>query len=150
MKLARLGPLALTAAVLVTGCSADDAEAEIRAVLAAAEAAAEARDVGFFRDFTGSGYRDMRGNDREQLLNMLRGYFIVHQKIEIVSRVEEIRIEGVDAAHAVVHAGVVGQRAGESLLGGIGGDLYRFEVELIDDGGEWRMIGAKWERGTGE
>jgi hypothetical protein len=149
MKLARLGPLAL-AAVLVTGCSVDDDEAEIRAVLAAAEAAAEARDVGFFRDFAGSGYRDMRGNDREQLLNMLRGYFIVHQKIEIVSRVEEIRIEGVDAARAVVHAGLAGQRAGDSLLGGIGGDLYRFEVELIDDGGEWRMIGAKWERGTGE
>jgi hypothetical protein len=150
MKLARLGPLALTAALLGTGCSADDAETEIRAVLAAAEAAAEERDVGFFRDFVGSGYRDPRGNDREQLLNMLRGYFIVHQKIEIVSRVEEIRIEGVDAARAVVHAGLVGQRAGESLLGGIGGDFYRFEVELIDDGGEWRMIGAKWERVVGE
>jgi hypothetical protein len=152
MKLARLRPLALTAALLVTGCGADpaDAEGEIRAVLAAAEAAAEARDVGFFRDFAGSGYRDMRGNDRDQLLNMLRGYFIAHQKIEIVSRVDEIRIEAVDAAHAVVHAGFVGQRTGEPLLGGLGGDLYRFEVELIDDGGEWRMIGAKWERGTGE
>jgi hypothetical protein len=150
MKLARLGPLAFTAALLGTGCSPDDPDAEVRAVLAAAEAAAESRDTGFFRDFVGSGYRDARGNDREQLLNMVRGYFIANQRIEIVSRIEEVRLDGAGAADAVVHAALVGQRAGESLLGGIGGDFYRFEIELIDDGGEWRMIGAKWEREAGE
>ena len=76
----------------------------------------------------------------------MRGYFIAHQRIEIVSRIDEIRLEGADAARAVVHAGLAGQRAGETLLGGVGADLYRFELELVDDGGEWRMIGAKWER----
>jgi hypothetical protein len=150
MKLARLGPLACTIALLGTGCGADDPDAEIRAVLAAAEAAAEARDTGFFRDFIGDGSRDTHGNDREQLLNLLRGYFIAHQKIEIVSRVEEVRMDASDAADAVVHAALVGQRAGDSALGGIGGDFYRFEIELVDDGGEWRMIGAKWERAVGE
>jgi hypothetical protein len=150
MKLARLGPLALSAALLVTSCGAEDPETEIRAVLAAAEAAAEARDVGFFRGFVGSAYRDARGNSREELLNMLRGYFVAHQQIEVVSRIDEIRLEGVDAAHAVVHAGLMGRRSGESLLGGLGGDLYRFEIELIEDRGEWRMIGAKWERAAGE
>jgi hypothetical protein len=44
----------------------------------------------------------------------------------------------------------MGRRSVESLLGGLGGDLYRFEIELIEDGGEWRMIGAKWERAAGE
>jgi hypothetical protein len=150
MKLARLGPLALSVTLVTTSCSRDDPEAEVRATLAAAEAAVEARDVGFFRDFVGSGYADARGNDREQLVNMLRGYFIANQRIEIVSRVDEIRLDGPDAAHAVVHAGIVGQRAGESVLGGRGGDPYRFEIELIDDGGEWRMIGAQWVRATGE
>ena len=150
MKIARLGPLAAAAAVLATGCSQHDPEAAIRAVLAAAETAAEARDTGFFRDFVGAGYRDTRGNDREQIINMLRGYFLTNQKVEIVSRVDEIRLDGAGAAKAVVHAALVGQRAGESLLGGIGGDFYRFEIELIDDGGEWRMIGAKWERGAAQ
>ena len=70
MKLARLGPLALSAALVATAAATDDPEAEIRATLAAAEAAAEARDVGFFRDFVGAGYRDTRGNDREQLLGI--------------------------------------------------------------------------------
>ena len=150
MKFARLGPFAAAAALLVTGCSQDDPEAEIRAVLAAAETAAEARDTGFFRDLIGDGYRDARGNDREQLINLLRGYFLANQKIEVVSRVEEVRLDGAGAAHAIVDAALVGQRAGESLLGGLGGDFYRFQIELVDDGGEWRMIGAKWERGAGQ
>jgi hypothetical protein len=150
MKLARLGPLVLSAVLATTSCSASDPEAEIRATLAAAQAAAEARDLGFFRDFVGSGYRDAEGNDREQLLNMLRGLFVTHQKIEIVSRIDEIRLEGADAARAVVHAGLAGRRGGESLLGGLDADLYRFEAELVDVDGQWRMIGAKWNRGTGD
>ena len=53
---------------------------------------------------------DTRGNDRDELHSMLRGYFIANQRIEIVSRVDEIVLEGADAARAVVHAGMVGQR----------------------------------------
>src|SRR5688500_6157191 len=80
--------LACALAILGTSCAADDPEAKIRALLAAAEAAAEDRDIGFFRDVLGESYRDARGNDREEMLRKLRGYFIANQRIEIVSRVE--------------------------------------------------------------
>jgi hypothetical protein len=150
MKLARLGPLALSATLLGTSCGNDDPEREIRATVAAAAAAVESRDVGFFRDFVATAYHDSRGNDREQLLNLVRGYFIAHQRIAIVSRVEEVRLEGSDAAHAVVHAGLAGQRVDESLLSGVGADVYRFDIELVDDGGKWRIIGAQWQREVGE
>jgi len=138
------------AATLVAGCGAGDPEAEIRAVLAAAEEAAEARDTGFFSDLLGPGYRDSRGNDREEAVRMIRGYFIANQRIEIVSRVDEVVLEGGDAARAVVHAGMVGQRAGEGLIGGARGDLYRFELELVNDGGDWQIIGAEFGRALGE
>src|SRR5262245_2670920 len=108
--------IASALAVLASGCQASDPEAEIRALLAAAEEAAEARDVGFFGDVLGDGYRDARGNDRDEALRMLRGYFIANQRIEIVSRVDEIVIEGGDAARAVVHAGMVGRRTDSSLI----------------------------------
>ena len=77
-------------AVLATGCGAGDPEAEIRALLAAAEEAAEARDVGFFGDALADGYSDARGNDRDEILRELRGYFIANQRIEILSRIDEI------------------------------------------------------------
>jgi hypothetical protein len=137
-------------AALASGCAPSDPEAEIRALLAAAEQAAEERDVGFFGGALGSGYRDTRGNDRDALLRQLRGYFIANQRVEIVSRIDEITLEGADAARAVVHAGMVGQRSGATLIAGVQADLYRFELELVNDGGEWQIIGADFRRAMGE
>jgi hypothetical protein len=83
-------------------------------------------------------------------MRRVRGYFIANQRIEIVSRVDEIVLQGTDAARAVVHAGMLGQRSGAALLGGVDADLYRFELELVNDGGEWRIIGADWDRALGD
>ena len=142
--------LACALAVLATGCAADDPEAEVRALLAAAEAAAEGRDTGFFGDVLAESYRDAHGNDREAALRRLRGYFIANQRIEIVSRIDEIVIEGEDAARAVVHAGMLGRRTGAPLIDGIDADLYRFELELVNAGGDWQVIGADFRRAMGD
>ena len=137
------------AAVLVSGCAASDPEAEIRALLAAAESAAEARDVGFFDDVLSDAYRDTRGYDREETLRSLRGYFIANQRVDILSRVDEIVIEGDGAARAVVHAGMLGRRT-NALLDGVDADLYRFELELVNENGEWQVIGADIGRAVGD
>ena len=71
-----------------------------------------------------------------QAIGTIRGYFIAHSGIEIVSRVEDVTLTSAEAARAVVHAGLVGQRAGEPLLGGVEGELYRIELELVEDAGE--------------
>ena len=142
--------LACALAVLATGCAADDPEAEIRALLAAAETAAEGRDTGFFGDVLGESYRDTRGNDREEMLRTLRGYFIANQRIEIVSRVDEIVVEGDGTARVVVHAGMLGRRTGAALIDGIDADLYRFELALVNDDGNWQVIGADFRRALGE
>ena len=137
-------------AVLATGCGAGDPEAEIRALLAAAEEAAEARDVGFFSGVLADGYRDARGNDRDEMLRNLRGYFIANQRIEILSRIDEIVVEDDGSARAVVHAGMVGRRAGAELIDGIDADLYRFELTLVKDGAEWQVASADFRRAVGE
>ena len=142
--------IAFAAAVLASGCGASDPEAEVRALLVAAEEAAEARDVGFFGDAIGANYRDARGNDREALLRMLRGLFIANQRIEIVSRIDEIVIDGQGAARAVVHAGMLGRRAAAPLIDGIDADLYRFELELVNADGDWQVVGADFRRAVGD
>jgi hypothetical protein len=144
------GVVPAVAAVLASGCAASDPETEIRALLAAAEEAAEARDVGFLGSALGAGYRDARGNDRDELIRMVRGLFIANQRIEIVSRIDEIVLEGEDAARAVVHAGIVGRRAGAALIDGVDAELYRFELELVNEGGDWQIIGADYRRALGE
>lgn len=139
--------LALT---LVGGCGVSDPEAQIRTLLAAAEEAAEERDMGFFGDLIGESYRDARGNDRDELLRMVRGHFIANQRVEIVSRVDEVELQGVDAARVVLHAGTLGQRTGAEALAGMSADLYRVELELTAAGGDWQIIGARWSRALGE
>ena len=142
--------LASALAVLGTGCGAADPQAEIRALLAEAEEAAEARDVGFFSGVLADGYRDARCNDRDEMLRKLRGYFIANQRIEILSRVDEIVVESDGSARAVVHAGMVGRRAGAELIDGIEADLYRFELTLVNDGAEWQVASADFRRAVGE
>ena len=136
-------------AALAQGCAPSDPEAEIRALLAAAEQAAEARDAGFFADALGANFRDASGSDRDEVLRMVRGYFIANQRVEVLSRVDEVTLEGADAARAVVHAALVGQRPGGALLG-VDSDIYRFELELVNEDGDWQIIGAKWSRALGE
>jgi hypothetical protein len=142
--------MAVLAVGAVTACGTVDPTDAIRARLADAVQAAEARDTGFFRDLLAAGYRDDRGNDRAAAIELVRGFFLVNQKVEIVSRVEEVTLEGADAAHAVVQAGLVGQRSGAAMLGGLHGDLYRFRLELVNESGDWRIIGAQWQRASGE
>ena len=140
----------LSALAVLAGCGAGDPEAEIRALLAEAEEAAEARDVGFFSAVLADGYRDARGNDRDEMLRQLRGYFVANQRIEILSRVDEIVVEDDGSARAVVHAGMVGRRAGAELIDGIDADLYRFELTLVNDGAEWQVASADFRRAVGE
>src|SRR5262245_55149974 len=142
--------LASALAVLAAGCGAQDPEAEIRALLAAAEEAAEARDVGFFGGVLADGYRDARGNDREEVVRRLRGYFIANQRIEILSRVDEIVVEGDGSARAVVYVGMAGRRADAGLIDGIDADLYRFELLLVNARREWTVLGAEIARTEGE
>ena len=142
--------LASAFAVLATGCGADDPEARIRALIADAEQAAEARDVGFFSGVLADRYSDARGNDRDAMLRALRGYFIANQRIEILTRVDEIVMEGDGVARAVVHAGLVGQRADARVIDGVDADLYRFELELVDDGDYWKVTRADFRRAVGE
>lgn len=137
-------------AVFAAACGPADSTAEIRELLAGAGKAAEQRDTGYFRDLLGKSYRDARGNDRDEMLRFIRGYFLTHSHIEVVSRIDSVELEGRDAAHAVLHAGLLGHRAGESLLGGVQGDLYRVELELVAQDGAWQVIGANWRSQVGD
>ena len=134
-------------AAVLAGCSRPDPETELRALVAAAAQAAEERDGGFFRGLIDRGYRDSRGNDRDAMLNLVRGYLLTHSNIEIISRVEEVTLSGVDAAEIVLQAAIVGQRAGQRLLG-VDGRMYRIELELVRDG-DWRVIGASYGPAVG-
>lgn len=130
------------AAALLAGCSAPSPPEEaVRAWLEAAEAAVEERDRGRLVGMIAGHYVDARGNDRVAVEQRLRLYFLRNRNILIASNIEELEIVGGTAAHVVLTAGLAGTDANPF---GLRADAYRFELELVEEDGEWLLIGADW------
>jgi hypothetical protein len=135
---------------LLLGCSGDpeSPEAQVRATLAEAEAAAEDRDVGFFEELLAEDYSDHRGRNRQEIINSTKFYFVRHQSIHVLSRIDSIEFPIPELAKVELVAGLAG-RGKESSALDLEADAYRFELELRqDDAGDWRLIGASWRRGV--
>jgi hypothetical protein len=45
---------------------------------------------------------------------------------------------------------MLGRRTGAALIDGIDADLYRFELELVNAGGDWQVVGAEFRRAVGD
>lgn len=116
-------------------------EEALHAWVAEAELAAESRDRGALMDMISENYTDSRGNDFAAIDKMLRVYFFRQQTVVIVTRISDIQIHGVGAASVTVIAGMAGS---QGSIASLDADAYQFELELQDEDGDWRLIGARW------
>jgi hypothetical protein len=130
--------VAFAALLLLSACSSTSDEDQVRAVIAAAEKAAEARDTSELMDLVADDYADSRGFDKAQLTQYLRGYFLIHPKIEIVTRIGEIEFETANRARLDVEVVMVGTQ-GNSAAASLTGDLESMKVELQRRGSEWMV-----------
>ena len=86
-------------------------------------------------------YTDARGNERADIENMLRVYFLRQHKIALLASIEEITVYDDTAAKIKMTVGMAGMN--DSVLG-LSADAYRFELELENDADEWQLISARW------
>ena len=141
----------LTVCVVVTftlaGCGAkSSAEEEVRALVASAETAAEERDVGDVMKLIADDYSDAQGFDKAQLTNFLRGYFVMHPKIELVVDIGAVEFPADGLARTRVTIAMVGTQ-GTATDSSATGDLETVELELQRKGDEWRVTRADRVRG---
>ena len=111
------------------GVSSSD-EQQVRALFADAEAAAEQRDASDVLAFVADDYEDANGNDKTQLQNFLRGYFLANPKIELLVNVESLEFP----ADGLAQAKLTVTRVSLSEP-----DRLHLAVELRRTGGEWRV-----------
>ena len=136
------------AVVLVLACSGDPASPEerVRAVLAAIETAAEARDVGALRAHVSEGYADPRGNDAQALARIATFHFMQNRSVHLLSRVRELEVTAPGEARAEALVAMAGAPIpGPEALPALRASLYRFEVRLREEDGEWRVASAEWQ-----
>jgi hypothetical protein len=142
----RLGLYVLLMLVL-GACSSSPGtpEHEIRELLEAAEAAAEARDLDALTRRISGDYTDEHGADRAALRNLLRLILLRHRNIHLLSRIDRLELSAPDQAQVSVLLAMASRPFPEDAPLALNADLYRLELRLRDEGGgEWRLVGADW------
>jgi hypothetical protein len=135
---------ALLLAVTVA-CSRAPAD-PVEALLAELEAAAEARDADRFGERLARDFQGTHGLGRPEAIAQLRRYFAAYESVAIdVYGVEPERTDRSARARCVVEFSGQARKAFglEGLLPPSA--VYRFDLEVADERGTWRVRGASWE-----
>lgn len=132
----------ITALVLgACGGPASAPEEELRAWVADGMEAARNKERRELVGMISRSYSDARGNERGDIENLLRVYFLRMSNIKLLSTIEEITVYDDTAAEIVMTIGMAGTH--EGVLG-FSADAYQFELELEKDSDEWQLIAARW------
>ncbi len=144
----RSGVALLGLVVLAAACSAHEPaspEAQLRALFAQAEEAAERKDIAVLRRLLSERYTDALGNDRRAVEGILRVQFVRNQSIHLFTRVATIALPAPGRAQATVYVAMAGwpiTKADELVR--LRADLYRFVFFLEKEGRDWRVLRAEW------
>ncbi len=123
------------------GGPASEPEEELRAWVADGMEAARNKERRELVGMISSSYADARGNERGDIENLLRVYFLRMSNIKLLSTIEEITVYDDTAAEIIITIGMAGTHDG---VMGFSADAYRFELELEKDSDEWQLIAARW------
>ena len=132
----------------IAGCGSQTGPEEaVRQWVQDTEAAVERKEWRVLEDIVADGYADARGNDKADIVQMLRVWFLRSGKVVLVSKIDEVTIMGDSAATVLLTAGMAGSSEG---FFGLDADALRFQLELEASGNDWLLIGARWGKLNGE
>ncbi|HET7204031.1 MAG TPA: NAD(P)/FAD-dependent oxidoreductase [Steroidobacteraceae bacterium] len=133
----------LAASLAMTACSAPETpEQQVRAVVAAAEDAAERRDHSDLMALVSPEFEGARGEDAREVSRMLRGYLVAHPSIHVATRIDEVDFPYDDMARVRLTVGTLGSDA-RALE--VSADTRAVALELQRRDGEWRVTRAEWD-----
>jgi hypothetical protein len=133
---------------LLAGCGPSTAPEEaLRTWVSDAETAVGNRDRRALMAMIAESYADSRGNDKSDIERILRAWFLRNRNVVLASKTDSVTIIGDTAATVLLTAGMAGIGDG---IRDVSAEVWRFELELVADGGDWRLIGARWGEPGGE
>lgn len=143
--LPRFATVALLLASMLAGCG-DPAtpEARVRAVVAEAEQAAEARDVSALLEHVSESYRGGDGGGRDELSLQVRGWLVMHPSVHLLTRVENVEFPYRDYARVQLTVGALAREAAGATAFDLAADVHDVVLELRLEDDAWRVVRAEW------
>lgn len=132
--------------IAACGGPTEGAEEALRSWVRHGHEAAEAKDRRALVDMISPAYTDAQGNDRDDIENLFRIYFLRQHKVAMVTRIDHLEVYGDTAAMLELTVGMAG--TGDGVLS-ISADAYRFEMEFERDD-DWLLTSARWGELGGE
>jgi hypothetical protein len=136
-------------ALLLGACGGEppDPEEALRSLVAEARVAAEARDVGALTEPLHPDFRDEDGRSVEDIERLLRGLFLRHRRVVLLTRIDTLDLIGADRAHMSVLVAMASERNPDLSVLPLGASAYRFDLDLEQfENDEWRLTAARWSR----
>jgi hypothetical protein len=147
VKIRQLLAILLCLGLQACGDPPSPPEEAIREWVDAGQRFAEEKDRNGLVDLISPAYSDSRGNERDDIENMFRLYFMRQNNIELLTSIGDIRVFGDTAAELDLTVGMAGTNDG---VLGFSADAYNFELELVLEGDEWLLISGRWGEVGGE
>lgn len=132
----------LLCAALHACADAGSPQAQVRAVIAGMEAAAEARDASDVMDFLAPEFRSAEGQGFEDMQRYLRGYMLAHQSIHLLTRIDEMKFPVDGEAHVRLSVGMAGTG---TATGGweLATDVQHLDLVLRRQTDRWLVVYAE-------
>ncbi|MCF6280598.1 MAG: hypothetical protein L3J28_00055 [Candidatus Polarisedimenticolaceae bacterium] len=145
--------LCIVTLLFITACSqnSDSPEDQIKAYIAAGEAATQARDTFAMKSLIAKDYRDERNRKQQNIVALVAGYFLRHKNIHTLTRIKKLTFSQPDQADLVLLAGLAGDpiEGFEHLLA-LRATIHLFEMKLVRYEGEWLLQSVRWRRAKRE
>ncbi len=87
-------------------------------------------------------YQDGEGRGADEIRRYLHGYLIAHQSIHLITRIDDIELQGRELARLQVTVGVLDREADADSAWDLAGDIHHFNLRLAREDGEWRVTRA--------
>ena len=139
--------LVAISAIVWPACSSppQSAEAQIRALLAEMELAAEEKDLRPLKAVVSEQYNDELGNDRQAIVGLLTYHFLRNQSIHLLTRVAAIELPEPERASVTTYVAMAGRPIPDAnALTQLRANLYRFDFALKTSGRRWQVTRAAW------
>lgn len=133
-------------------CSNEETpEDQVKQFVTAGEEAVEARNVLDVKKLISENYSDEKGRTRQDLVAVSAQYILSNKNIHVLTRIGELNFPSEDRAMLQLYVAMTGQNVSDlDALLNMQADLYLFDMELVLENDEWKLLKADWRPAKGE